>query len=559
MRFVFPRGIDLEFVFAKKVVRLSLFFAVLLLALYLRTNGLSWGLTSGYGHYRNFQPDEFISLRGLLEVDLLRGRIKAPSAYFEGTFNYYLWALPQAALKLSSNPAVASTASTEMAGDHSNLLYICRWMSVLFDLSTILIVFLATREATQKFYPSLLGALVYAVLPMQVIYSHFMRTHLLSNFLCALVIWLSLKVRQRQRWWMIFITGVISGLAAATRYPVGVIVAVPCLYLLLHGYNHLSSWRSQLRTHAKRFLTGPIWLIGLGFAFGIFLGHPMLFLDLPAVTHAVKGGALPYASLGEFKAGNLLNLSTVWQSLSFLIPYSMYPILWLLPYGAICYLCFRRGLYSTSLPILLVSLVYLYFMSKGYVVPVFARAMMFLFPGFCILIGLAFDDLLLLSEKRRLLAALLTSALLLPVIPSIIFDLAYGYAMKQNDARSTLRKDLGNLVDNRAVTIGIAHFGGYFYTVMPAVDPLKSEKVEVRLQDLDQKADFFLLGFGAPIDSGLLDVAVKKVEAQGNFTYENTYRGHEKIFGRELRLARFPSDMTYPFPTILLFRAKTEK
>src|SRR5207247_7839750 len=65
----------------------------------------------------------------------------------------------------------------------------------------------------------------------------------------------------------------------------------------------------------------------------------------------------------------------------------IYPILWLLPYCAVCYLCFRRRLYSKSLPILLVSLLYLYFMSKGYVVPIFARAMMLLFPGLCILIG----------------------------------------------------------------------------------------------------------------------------------------------------------------------------
>src|SRR6266568_9200699 len=156
MRFVFPRGIDLEFVFAKKVVRLSLFFAVLLLALYLRTNGLSWGLTSGYGHYRNFQPDEFISLRGLLEIDLLRGRIKAPSAYFEGTFNYYLWAVPKAALKLMSAAGLVSTASTKLEmEDHARLLYVCRWMSVLVDLCTIVIVFLAIREATRNFYPAL--------------------------------------------------------------------------------------------------------------------------------------------------------------------------------------------------------------------------------------------------------------------------------------------------------------------------------------------------------------------------------------------------------------------
>src|SRR5437773_12454696 len=97
MRLAFPRGIDLEFAFAQKGIQLALFFAVLLLALYLRIIGLSWGLTSGYGHNRNFQPDEFISLRGVLQIDLLRGHIRAPSAYVVGTFNYYLWALPQAA------------------------------------------------------------------------------------------------------------------------------------------------------------------------------------------------------------------------------------------------------------------------------------------------------------------------------------------------------------------------------------------------------------------------------------------------------------------------------
>jgi hypothetical protein len=45
MRLAFPRGIDLEFAFAQKGIQLALFFAVLLLALYLRIIGLSWGLT----------------------------------------------------------------------------------------------------------------------------------------------------------------------------------------------------------------------------------------------------------------------------------------------------------------------------------------------------------------------------------------------------------------------------------------------------------------------------------------------------------------------------------
>jgi hypothetical protein len=61
--------------FVPKTARPALFFAVLLLAAYLRITGLNWGLAGGCGHYRNFHPDEFLSLRGVLELDLLHGQI----------------------------------------------------------------------------------------------------------------------------------------------------------------------------------------------------------------------------------------------------------------------------------------------------------------------------------------------------------------------------------------------------------------------------------------------------------------------------------------------------
>src|SRR6266478_8858580 len=217
--------------FAQNALRPALFAGVLLLAAYLRVAGLTWGLHSGYGHDLNFQPDEFVSLRGVLELDLLAGHIKAPGAYFEGTFNYYLWAVPQAVLKLrpNKNAGLGDSSNTEGVAD---LLYISRWISVVVVPCTIVIVFLALKEATQRFYPSLVGALCYAVLPMQVIYAHFMRTHILSNLLCALVIWLSLKVVRSRKWWLFLILGIISGLAAATRFPMGVIVTIPCLFVI---------------------------------------------------------------------------------------------------------------------------------------------------------------------------------------------------------------------------------------------------------------------------------------------------------------------------------------
>jgi hypothetical protein len=537
----------------QKAVRLALFCAVIFLASYLRITGLAWGLKSGYGHYRNFQPDEFISLRGVLEIDLLHSHIRVPSAYFEGTFNYYLWAIPKAALKLSGKAEPPSAASTSEE-DHADLLYICRWMTLLFDLASVIIVFLAIREATQNFYASFLGACVYAVLPMQVIYAHFMRTHILSNLLCALVIWISLKLRTRQRLWLFLSAGFISGLGAATRYPVGIISVIPCVYLLFDHAGNLPNWRIRIWEGTKHFVAGPIWSIGAGFVIGLFFGHPMLFLDSGTVIKSITDETLKYASLQEFKSDKLLNLYVVWRYVSYLIPFAMYPLLWLIPYCAILYFGFRRSLLSQCFPIMIFSLLYLYFMAKGYLGPYYARATMLLFPGFCVLVGIACNDLRSRLRKQRTITILLVSTFCLVVGSSVVFDLAYVQAMQERDARTVLREDLHTMIGESFATIGVSPYGPYIYTVMPAVDPLKSEKVRIQLQDPEQKADFFLMGLAEQFDSAWLNAIIRRVETQGAFRYEKTYNVRPRIFGRELRLADFPQDMTYPFPTILLFR-----
>ena len=540
----------------QKALRPVLFSLLLLLAAYLRITGLSWGLGSGYGHDLNFQPDEFVSLRGVFELDLLRGRIKAPGAYFEGTFNYYLWAVPQAVLRVAPTEDVPFRDSAIMT-KYSSLLYICRWMSVLFDLCTIVIVFLAIREASRNFHASLVGALCYSVLPMQVIYAHFMRTHILSNLLCALVIWFSLKLRQSLRWQMLLTVGVISGLAAATRYPLGIIVVIPCSCLLFKSGVNLQKSRNGFWQRARGFVTGPLWLIALGFLIGLFLGHPMLFLDPSSVTKAITGETLRYASLHEFSGVELLNLAVAWRYITYVIPFATYPLLWLVPYCAILYLVFRRSLYSVSIPILIFSLLYLYFMGKGYLGPYFARITMVLFPGFCVLVGVAYADLLLKMKNNRIATILITGALLLVLGPSVAFDVAYGRAMQGKDAREVVRGDLQKLIGDARATIGIWEYGPYFYTVMPAARPLTSDKVTVQLQNPGREADFFLIGWPSQIEPAQMNAIVRQVEAQGKFAYEKSYRVSVKILGHEFKLVRFPQDMTYPFPAILLFRART--
>src|ERR1043166_6300447 len=78
----------------RRLIGLSLMI-VLALSAYLRLSGIGWGLKSGYGHLNNFHPDEVIRIRGMLPIRPLAGQLRSPDAYFEGTFNYYLWTVPE--------------------------------------------------------------------------------------------------------------------------------------------------------------------------------------------------------------------------------------------------------------------------------------------------------------------------------------------------------------------------------------------------------------------------------------------------------------------------------
>ena len=264
--------------------------------------------------------------------------------------------------------------------------------------------------------------------------------------------------------------------------------------LLFDGGSDVRSCRLRFSERAKNFFASQVWLIGLAFVIGLFLGHPMLFLDTSSVTKAITNETLKYASLQQFSRGQLMNLSVVWRYVTYLIPFAMYPVLWLVPYCAILYLLFRRGLYSLSVPILIFSFLYLYFMGKGYLGPYFARITILLFPGFCVLVGIACNDLQLKVRNKRTAAVVLSGALLLIFVPSLVFDLAYDRAMQQKDAREVLRQDLRNSIGEVPMRVGILHYGPYFYTAMPAAKPLTSDKVVVQLQDAGEDADYLLVG-----------------------------------------------------------------
>lgn len=530
--------------------RASLLCLVLVLGACLRIVGLTWGLDKMY------HPDEFISMRGVAQLNLLAADFTAPGAYFEGTFNYYLWSLPVAAIKLLEKPNERTWQPTDDA-HFARILLLGRVMTVIFDTLTIFAVFIAINEAINAFYPALFGAFLYAVIPVQVIYAHFMRPHVLSNLLCTLVIWLSFKLLRTRQWWLFLIAGIFSGLAGATRYPAALVAVFPCLCVM---FAPLGPAAGRFWERVRYLVSGPLWWIGLGFIGGLFIGEPILFLDLPSVIDGISRDTLRFIPAGQFVGKELLNVAAIWKYLSVLIPFGMWPLLWIIPYTAMVYLCFRKNLFRFTIPILLFSLFYLYPMAKGYYTGIFVRATMPLFPGFCILTGIACYDIFSGSNLRQVKRTALAFALLLLVLPSIIFDCAYVRAMQRTDPRSLLRQDLKKMVGTSSVQIGVQPSGAFFYTVMPAVKTLENPKIQLPVQNPSKRADFYLIGFRTPISPDQLQKTISLVEGQRKFVFLKQYSAQPRLFGRKLDLSSFPTDMTFPFPTLLLFRftASTE-
>ncbi len=531
-----------------RLARYSLFCLVLLLAAYLRCTGLSWGVESGYGHTREYQPDEFISLRGVLEIDYQHGQLRVPGAYFEGTFNYYLWAVPLAARVWLSGASHGFDQLSNM-DDFRYALLSGRMMSVLSDLATVFFIYLVIIELTRSVSAGLTGAFLYSIMPMQVIYTHFMRTHVLSNLLCILVIWLSFRLRRGRKWWLLLLIGLLSGLGMATRYPIGIIVSIPCLVLLFEDSARKAEWKRWVTNFVLEFVRGPCWLIGLGFITGLFIGDPMLFLDTRGVVDAVVHQTFHYVPANAARPFDLVPL---WKYLSVLIPYALYPLLWIVAYASVIYLCFRRRLYHITMPLLLFALFYSYPMAKSYLIFI-ARQVMLLLPALCILISVAMVDLHGLIGRRRIASIGLGAIVLLLAVPSLVFDYAYVSAMTEPDIRTVVRNDLRRELGDTPATINVSKRGGYFYAAMPAVVPLRNATVTV--SETSQPATYLVLASERPFRSGEIRSETNTIESEGHFKLAKIYSRAPTIWGAQFDLSAFPPDMTYPFVPILLFKS----
>lgn len=195
-------------------IRLKLlFFLIILLAFFLRFYGISWDLG------RHLHPDERMIIMVSERISL---KNLNPNFFAYGSFPIYL---------------LKATGTLFKLDNYDGLLYIGRFLSVLFDMVTVILVYKISCLLLfkEKSHLPLLAAFLYAISVLPIQASHFYAVDIplttLSTFtLLRLLLFLKNPSIKNS-----LFVGLFLGLSLATKVTIGLLLA-PVLFTLLLIY-----------------------------------------------------------------------------------------------------------------------------------------------------------------------------------------------------------------------------------------------------------------------------------------------------------------------------------
>ena len=142
---------------------------------------------------------------------------------------------------------------------------------------TVVFVFLAARRLTTTI-GAFGAAAIMAISPLHVVHSHFLTTDVPAAFIASLTLLLALVGRDRGWRWLVA-AGFAAGLAASTKYNVGLVVIVPILLQLCTIPHRRDRW---IR-HA-----GTTLLVVVASMVGFAVATPAVIFDTESVVSAIQ-------------------------------------------------------------------------------------------------------------------------------------------------------------------------------------------------------------------------------------------------------------------------------
>jgi len=251
---------------------------IVAVALALRLIGLRWGLPNS-AHYFSYHPDEIFLLTpsfGFAAGDW------NPHFFNYGTLYIYLVGLPAVALGLVPE-------SSQFPMGLAPLYLLARLVTAALGTATVLVLYAAIRSEGHRF--ALLGAGLLSVTALHVVTSHYATVDVPATFLIGVAFLAALRSAPRPRFRPAVLGGVCVGLAAATKYNVGLfIIPVALAPLVCQRVRPPAAWWPGIAIGA---LTG--FVIGNPYVGSSEFARGFLF----ELRHAQVGGTLAFVDTGS--------------------------------------------------------------------------------------------------------------------------------------------------------------------------------------------------------------------------------------------------------------------
>ncbi|MFN8388824.1 MAG: hypothetical protein U0136_00880 [Bdellovibrionota bacterium] len=540
----------------------SLLYVILLLAFFLRIVGITWGLPSDANPVRPLQPDEQWAVEVMGEMNWANGDFNPDQAHREGTLAYTIWtSVAIVAQKAGLIPKLAWEID-HFDSSYGRLLLLMRLVNVFADCLSVVLAFLCVRALGFRVEAGLWSAFLFAVLPFELIYAHYGRTHAISNSLIMAACFAAAPMASGCSAKRTALCGFLCGCAAASRYPAAAVALVPLGALTIRFVNR---WRENdvLEPGPAMRWARDCTIVVVFLFIGFILCDPYFFLEIETTRRAIDFQA-KFFDQSQF-GPVLFDTSKIRRYLTYLLPAGVQPYLWLYFYLTGAWLAFQPRLFRATLPLIGYLLVYFLIMAKGYCTdtPIFIRAMYGVFPGCALLAGIASDFFWKQLSKsvtgRRAAVGMLAGI----VLPSILFDLAYVSAMQGEDSRTELRRYFldAQRVEGRPLVVGVFPAFNNF-VVLPALDGLDAPHPKVQFREdfvtNPGETDYVITAAFEPHQFPLFDKQSAELVASGSFARVLDLARAPSLLGYEFSVENNPHDLQYPFPRLSLFKRVRE-
>ncbi len=382
---------------------------ILILGLFLRMNGIEWGLPNELHPGFSYLQDE-IFLLGWADM-LAKGTVIPSHFIYGGTFYF---AILQAIIWIGTR------LTGEIGGNEIfTIILLGRLSGVIFALLTLYLVYALGK---MLFSPTtgLVAALILAVVPAHVFWAQRVRPDELFALQFTLNFLMMARIFKGEGKVSLnlILGGLFLGIATATRFPGGVLIFGYVAALVLNT-RHAPGTASPV-TLLRRFLV----LAGAG-AIGYFLASPHSLINFPVLLSGLQAQWHYQGTVFE----NAINRGPIWYQYGgrVLSQALGYPLYILMLIAIISALWKRR-----NRDLLLLAMILPYFLLLAKTSWVVTRYTVPLMPAISLLIAALLLELAGNARSRRVIVTLLTTGVLFWTTAT---DLAYANVLKTPDPR----------------------------------------------------------------------------------------------------------------------------